>query len=136
MDALTSQLDALVVLVQELSDEDFDCPTRCPGWSAAELVAHCEGMLERLVGENSQPVDGKAEVDRVGYYRDDPDGPREGEDPNKTFSDVIRERVIDEVGGRNPGELRASLEEATGRDSMAYARFRRNASSNAQAIPG
>ena len=115
MDALSSQLDALVVVVHELSDEDFDRPTRCPGWSAAELVAHCEGMLERLVGENSQPVDGEAQVDRVGYYRYDPDGPREGEDPNKTFSDVIRERVIDEVGGRNPGELRASLEEAAGR---------------------
>ena len=112
VDALSSQLAALVVLVSELSEEDFARPTRCPGWSVAELVAHCEGMLERLAGENAQPVDGEAEVDRVGYYRYDPDGPREGEDPDKTFSDVIRERVIDEVGGRSPGELRASLDDA------------------------
>lgn len=114
VDALASQLDALIVLVRELSDEDFERPTRCPGWSVAELVAHCEGMLVRLAGENAQPVDGEAEVDRVGYYRYDPDGSREGEDPSKTFSDVIRERVIDEVGGRDPGELRASLEAAAG----------------------
>jgi uncharacterized protein (TIGR03083 family) len=112
VDALSSQLDALIVLVRELSDVDFERPTRCPGWSVAELLAHCEGVLERLVGENAQPVDGEAEVDRVGYYCYDPDGPREGEDPNKTFSDVIRERVIDEVGGRHPGEHRASLEDA------------------------
>lgn len=114
VDALSSQLDALVVLVRELSEDDFDRSTRCPGWSVAELVAHCEGMLERLVGENARPVDGEPEVDRVGYYRYDPEGPREGEDPSKTFSDVIRDRVIDEVGGRNPGELRASLEAAAG----------------------
>lgn len=115
VDALSSQLDALIALVRELSEEDFARPTRCPGWSVAELVAHCEGMLERLVGENARSVDGAAEVDRVGYYRYDPDGPREGEDPDKTFSDVIRERVIDEVGGRSPDELRASLEDAAAR---------------------
>ena len=114
VDALSSQLDALILLVRELSDEDFERSTRCPGWSVAELVAHCEGMLQRLVGENAEPVDGEPEVDRVGYYGYDPEGPREGEDPNKTFSDVIRDRVIDEVGGRTPGELRASLEAAAG----------------------
>jgi len=52
----------------------------------AELVAHCEGMLVRLVGENAQPVGGDAEINRVGYYRYDPDGPREGEDADKTFN--------------------------------------------------
>src|SRR5205085_322186 len=83
---------------------------RCTGWSVAELVAHCEGMLVRLVGENARPVDGAPEIDRIGYYRYDPDGPREGEDAAKTFSEIIRDRVIDEVGGRSGGELRASLE--------------------------
>ena len=58
-------------------------------------------MLLRLVGENAQPVDGEADIDRVGYYRYDPDGRREGEDPDKTFSEVVRDRVIDEAGGRS-----------------------------------
>src|SRR6266550_8971783 len=109
VEALATQLGDLTALVGELSEEDFDRPTRCPGWSVAELVAHCEGMLRRLVGENARPVDGEAEIDRVGYYRYDPDGPREGEDPDKTFSEVIRDRVIDEVGGRSGNELNASL---------------------------
>lgn len=110
--ALEAQLHELVVLVNSLSEQDFDRPTRCPGWSVAELVAHCEGMLHRLVGANAEPVEAEPEIDRVGYYRYDPDGPREGEDPDKTFSEVIRDRVIDEVGGRDAGELRASLEAA------------------------
>jgi hypothetical protein len=66
-------------------------------------------MLVRLVGDNAQPVGGRAEIDRVGYYRYDPDGPREGEDADKTFSEVIRDRVIDEVGGRSGVQLRTSL---------------------------
>ena len=114
VEALKSQLDDLVTLVGALSEEDFGRPTRCPGWSVAELVAHCEGMLQRLVGENARPVSSQAEIDRVGYYRYDPDGPREGEDPAKTFSEVIRDRVIQEVGGRSPDQLRVSLTAAAG----------------------
>jgi hypothetical protein len=72
-------------------------------------------MLHRLVGENSECVDGNAEVDRVGYYRYDPDGPREGEDPAKTFSEIIRDRVVDEVGGRSGAQIRASVEGAVDR---------------------
>ena len=112
VEALAAQLDDLIALVRVLSEEDFDRATRCPGWSLSELVAHCEGMLLRLTGENAQPVDGEADIDRVGYYRYDPDGRREGEDPDKTFSEVIRDRVIDEVGGRTGDELRTSIEDA------------------------
>ena len=112
VEALATQLGDLIALVGELSEQDFGRPTRCPGWSVAELVAHCEGMLRRLVGENAQPVAGDAEIDRVGYYRYDPDGPREGEDLDKTFSEIIRDRVIDEVGARSGEQLRASLEDA------------------------
>ena len=106
---MTAQLAELVSLVGDLSADDWRRPTRCPGWTVAELVAHCEGMLIRLVGVNATEVGGEPEIDRVGYYRYDPEGPREGEDPAKTFSEIIRDRVIDEVGGRSGSELRASL---------------------------
>lgn len=112
VDALAGQLGELSALLRSLTPADFARSTRCPGWSVAELVAHCEGMLVRLAGENAQPVDGQAEVDRVGYYGYDPDGPREGEEPDKTFSEVIRDRVIDEVAGRSGDQLRTSLEGA------------------------
>jgi uncharacterized protein (TIGR03083 family) len=121
VDALVAQLADLIVIVDGLEPGDFARPTRCPGWRVSELVAHCEGMLHRLVGENAQPVAGDAEIDRAGYYRYDPDGPREGEDPAMTFSEVIRDRVIDEVGGRSGAQLRASL---TGALDGAVARMR------------
>jgi uncharacterized protein (TIGR03083 family) len=114
VEALAAQLTDLVALVNELSDGEFDRPSRCPGWSVAELVAHCEGMVYRLVGENARAVEGEAEIDRVGYYRYDPDGPREDEDPAKAFSEVIRDRVIDEVAGRSGDQLCASLEAGVG----------------------
>jgi uncharacterized protein (TIGR03083 family) len=112
VEALEAQCKELVALVGELSGADWDKATRCPGWTVKELVAHCEGMLVRLVGANAEAVDGEAEIDRVGYYGYDPDGAREGEDPDKTFSEVIQERVIEEVGGRSPEELARSLEDS------------------------
>ena len=113
--ALGQQLRALVALLGQLSNADFGRSTRCPGWRVAELAAHCEGMLHRLVGENSEAVDGDAQVDRVGYYRYDPDGPRQGEDPTKTFSEIIRDRVLDEAGGRSGTQIRTSVEGAVDR---------------------
>lgn len=112
VDALASQIQDLNRLVADLTEDDFARATRCPGWTVAELVAHCEGMLIRLVGENAQPVDGTVQIDRVGYYRYDPDGPREGEDSDKTFSEVIQDRVIEEAAGRSPSQLKASLKGA------------------------
>ncbi len=109
--ALEAQCRELVALVGELDGADFDKATRCPGWTVKELVAHCENMLVRLVGENAKAVDGSPEIDRAGYYSYDPDGPREDE-PDKTFSESIKQRVIDEVGGRSPDELKRSLEDS------------------------
>lgn len=114
IDALEAQCALLSALLDELDDSDWDRSTRCPGWTVKELTAHCEGMLQRLVGANAEEVEGNPEIDRVGYYGYDPDGPREGEDPSKTFSEVIQERVIDEAGGRSGAEIRSSLEKAIG----------------------
>jgi len=115
VNALGAQLEALVALVNALSENDFHRATRCPGWTVAELVAHCEGMLNRLVGEHGEPAAGKPEIDRVGYYGYDPDGAREGEDPDKTFSEVVRDRVVREVDGRNGMTLQSSLSDAAKR---------------------
>ena len=112
IDALEAQCKELSALLGELTDEEWDRPTRCPGWTVKELAAHCEGMLQRLVGANAEEVEGSAEIDRVGYYGYDPDGPREGEDPSKTFSEHIRDRVIDEAGGRSGQQLRDGVDEA------------------------
>ena len=109
VDVLRHQLGELTTLTSGVSAADFARSTRCPGWTVAELVAHCEGMLLRLVGENARDVGGEPEIDRVGYYGYDPHGPREHEDPSVTFSEVIRARVIGEVAGRTPEQLQEAL---------------------------
>lgn len=112
LDALEAQSKDLIALVDELRDDEWDLPTRCPGWTVKELIAHCEGMMQRLVSYNAQAVEGGPEIDRSGYYGYDPDGPREGEDPNKTFSEVIRERVVAEAASRSAEEIRQGLRTA------------------------
>ncbi len=111
-DALTAQTKELQALVGELDDAEWERTTRCPGWTVRELIAHCIEMMVRLPTYVDQSVDGPAEIDRNSYYSYDPQGPREGEDASKTFSEFIRDRVIDEVGGRSPAELRDALDAA------------------------
>ena len=112
VDALELQCKELSALLNELDDVDWERPSRCPGWTVKELAAHCEGMMQRLVTYNAQAVDEPAKIDRVGYYGYDPDGPREGEDPSKPFSEVIRDRVIDEAGTRSGPEIRDGVASA------------------------
>jgi uncharacterized protein (TIGR03083 family) len=112
VDALEIQAKELAALLSELGDNEWERPTRCPGWTVKELAAHCEGMMQRLVTYNAQAVDGPAEIDRVGYYGYDPNGPREDEDPSKTFSEVIRDRVIEEAGPRTGPEIRDGVSAA------------------------
>jgi hypothetical protein len=127
--ALADQLGDLRDLVDDLTDEDFSRPTRCPNWSVAELVVHCEGMLATMVGENAQPVDGAPEIDRFGFYHRDGFGPYQfpGEDTwdglsidarpdvagggkaERTHDEVVRDRVIRQASGWRPSQLRTLL---------------------------
>jgi uncharacterized protein (TIGR03083 family) len=109
---LEAQTEELVALVDDLRDDEWDLASRCEGWRVLDLVAHCEGMMRRLIGANVEPVAGPAASDRVGYYTYDPDGRREGEAPDKTFSEHIRDRVIDETADRAGDEVRSGLEAA------------------------
>jgi hypothetical protein len=105
---LTELLDDLRALVDDLADEDFGRPTRCPGWSVAELVVHCEVMLVMLVGDNAIPAAGEPEIRRDDVYRYDPEGPVPF-DPSITVSQLVRDAVIGQVSGRSPGELREAM---------------------------
>jgi uncharacterized protein (TIGR03083 family) len=103
---LEVQAEDLGALLGELDDEEWDLPTRCEGWTVKDVAAHCESMLRRLAGGHSAPADGEAEIDRAGYYAYDPDGPRQGEEASKTFSEAIRDRVLEEAVGREGAEIR------------------------------
>jgi hypothetical protein len=111
---LAELLYDLRALVDGLSDEEFGRPTRCPGWSVAELVVHCEVMLVMLVGDNAIPAAGEPESRRVDVYRYDPEAPVPF-DPSITVSQLVRDAVIGQVAGRGPGQLREAMRVAVDR---------------------
>ncbi|MEX0875593.1 MAG: maleylpyruvate isomerase family mycothiol-dependent enzyme [Actinomycetota bacterium] len=117
--AIEAQANDLFALLDELSDDEWNRDTRCPGWTVKELVAHLEGILDRM--PETSEVKAKPEIDRAGYYGFDPNGPRDGEDQGKTFSEVVRDRVIDEVAGRSGSEITDSLRAMLG-DKLAATR--------------
>jgi uncharacterized protein (TIGR03083 family) len=108
LESVTELLGTYRALVSDLADEDFRRPTRCPGWTVSELVAHSERTLKFLVNEQAQPVDAEPTSDRVDVYRRDPNGPHPTV-PGKTPAEMIRDDIIEHVGGRGPGELRAAF---------------------------
>jgi uncharacterized protein (TIGR03083 family) len=104
--ALIDHLQDLRALVGDLSDEEFGRPSRCPDWTVAVLVGHCEGLLVSLVSESAQPVDGAPEIDRVGVYGYG-GKPREAQAPGHVR---VRDRAIGYTEGRRPAQLRTSFQ--------------------------
>jgi uncharacterized protein (TIGR03083 family) len=108
MDAMIQQIADLSALVSELSDEQFDFPTRCPGWRVAELIGHCEAILVSLVSESAEEREGAPEIDRADVYRRDPDHRAETE--RHLATDLrIRENAVDYSSGRRPVQLKTSF---------------------------
>jgi uncharacterized protein (TIGR03083 family) len=114
--ALIDQLGALRALISDLSDEDFERPSRCTGWTVAVLVGHLEGMLLSLVSECAEPLDVAAEIDRRHVYANDATKPYpfkgellEGEE-NFTVSERIRDKWKRYALGRRPVLLRTAFQ--------------------------
>ncbi|GAA1700610.1 maleylpyruvate isomerase family mycothiol-dependent enzyme [Fodinicola feengrottensis] len=48
---LEQELDSVAALAGELSEQDWDKPTDCPGWSVKDQVSHIVGVEQRLLGD-------------------------------------------------------------------------------------
>lgn len=78
MNELTAAVDALeqtwrstAAVCRELSDADWDKPTRCPGWSVKDQLSHLVGLERVLMGgphPDHQPPDAAHIRDDVGRY--------------------------------------------------------------------
>jgi uncharacterized protein (TIGR03083 family) len=114
--ALMDQLQDLRALVSDLSDEEFDLPTRCPGWTVAELIAHLEAILLSLVSENTKPMEGKPEIDRYDVYRRNTDEKypyteeMSSPEATTTVAEMVRDRSKVYAAGRRPGQVRAAFQ--------------------------
>ena len=104
MNELTASVDALeqtwrstASLCHELSDDDWDKPTRCPGWSVKDQLSHLVGLERVLMGEphpEHQPPDAPHIRDDVGRYMEVHVDLRRAQSPREILSDF--EAMIDE----------------------------------------
>lgn len=71
VDALEQTWRATAALCHELSDADWEKPTRCPGWSVKDQLSHLVGLERVLMGEphpGHQPPDAPHIRDDFGRY--------------------------------------------------------------------
>jgi uncharacterized protein (TIGR03083 family) len=108
MDAMIEQIVDLRALVADLSDEEFELPTRCPGWRVAELVSHCEVILVALVTDSAAEREGAPEIERADVYRRDPDYRAQAE-VHLESDRRIHESAVEHTRGQRPSLMRASF---------------------------
>jgi uncharacterized protein (TIGR03083 family) len=71
MQALDGESDALIRGLRELSDEEWERPTRCEPWRVRELLGHIHVVVGWLPGMLAAPAPTHAEISAVEYYRPD-----------------------------------------------------------------
>lgn len=65
------EAERLSGVLAELSEAEWDRPTRCAPWRVRDLVAHVRITITRLPGMLAAPAPDHAQVDAAGYYRPD-----------------------------------------------------------------
>ncbi len=85
LDGLRAAYGETVRLVRSLPGEDFSAPTRCAGWSVADLLFH--GMLDaqRALVALTTRADDAPDRDAVSYWRDYPPGAEASAGPHAQF---------------------------------------------------
>ncbi len=79
---MLAEYGSFTELVRSLTDEEWNTPSRCAGWSVADVAAHVVGQLADVVN---------LRLDGLG-------------------TPEVTERQVDERRGRTPGELADELE--------------------------
>jgi uncharacterized protein (TIGR03083 family) len=111
---LRGECERVSAVVDDLSEQEFARPTRCPPWSVKELLGHVYRDVDRLGTALAAPSDLPVELDAVSYWRSyDPiaDGPeiadraKEIADGFATGADLAR--AFDEMW---PGRAAAAAE--------------------------
>jgi uncharacterized protein (TIGR03083 family) len=71
MQALDGEVSALVRGLCDLSDKDWERPTRCEPWGVRELLGHVHVVVGWLPGMLEAPALPHAEISAAEYYRPD-----------------------------------------------------------------
>lgn len=75
-EGLPAELEYLAGLVRSLSDEEWKAPTRCEGWTTADVAAHVAGTMTdiangKLEGQGTPEVTARQVEERRGRTQDE-----------------------------------------------------------------
>lgn len=76
VELLESVWDSIARLGADLSNEQWDMPTECPGWSVRDQVSHIIGLERMLAGENPDPPATEGGLEGIAAFNEGQIAPR------------------------------------------------------------
>jgi uncharacterized protein (TIGR03083 family) len=75
-DGIAAEHQAFAALLRELDDDEWARPSRCAGWTVADVAAHVSGSMAEIVageleGQGSEPVTNRQVAQRRGRTSDE-----------------------------------------------------------------
>lgn len=70
MGPLSQTYGAVSQMLRTVADDELARPSRCAGWSVADVVVHLLGDAQRTLVACATPTEALATTDSVGYWRD------------------------------------------------------------------
>jgi len=114
-DGIAAEHTAFAALLRELDDDEWKRPSRCEGWTVADVAAHVSGSMAEIVageleGQGTEPVTARQVAQRRGRSNDELADELEG--AAKGSADLLA--VFDDAAwaGPAPGGYNGSLGDA------------------------
>jgi uncharacterized protein (TIGR03083 family) len=97
-DGTVAQFALVAAAVVQLDDGAFGTPTRLPGWTVAELVAHLCRNVESVAHRLDEPPPARTDADVFGYLL-----------KMRDFAPKVAQRAVEAAHGATPAGLRHRL---------------------------
>ena len=105
IELLEAVWDSIAQLGADLSDEQWDTPTECPGWSVRDQVSHIVGLERMLAGESPEPPATEGGLEGIAAFNEGQIAPRR----SRPGSEVLAE--MNDICARRLEMLRGLSEE-------------------------
>ena len=96
IELLEAVWDSIAQLGADLSEEQWDTPTECPGWSVRDQVSHIIGLERMLAGEKPEPAATESGLEGIAAFNEGQIAPRRtrpGAEVLAEMSDICARRL-------------------------------------------
>ncbi|WP_419918259.1 maleylpyruvate isomerase family mycothiol-dependent enzyme [Candidatus Poriferisocius sp.] len=89
IELLESVWDSIAGLGADLSDEQWDTPTECPGWSVRDQVSHIIGTELMLAGMKTEPPAGEGGLNDIAAFNEAQIAPRRSRPGPEVLAEMV-----------------------------------------------